>query len=56
MPYRRVSYLEQCWYIVRQKLRDLFDRDLEDPYEPVYTKQPDGATVVTWRPKEGRNE
>lgn len=51
MPYRKVGALEWCWYIVRQKIKDfLFDRELEDPYEPVYTKLPDGATLVTWRP------
>ena len=24
MPYRRVSYAEQCWYILRFKLREVF--------------------------------
>ena len=24
MPYRRVSYAEQCWYIIRFKLREVF--------------------------------
>lgn len=56
MPYRRVSYLEACWYIVRQKIRDLLGCDREDPREPVFTKLPDGTIQVTWRPKEGRKK
>ena len=55
MPFRRVSYLELGWYIVRQKIRDLlFGCDREDPREPVFNKLPDGTIKVTWRPKEGR--
>lgn len=53
MPYRKPGTLETCWYILKQGIRDLFRRD---PYEPVYTKQPDGATLVTWRPKEKRRK
>lgn len=56
MPYRRVSYLELGWYIVRQKIRDLLGCDREDPCKPVYTKLPDGTIQVTWRPKEGRKK
>ena len=26
MAYRKVGYLEQCWYIIRYWLRDLFRR------------------------------
>lgn len=26
MAYRKVGYLEQCWYIIRYKLRELFRR------------------------------
>ena len=51
MPYRRVSYLELGWYIVRQKIRDLLGCDREDPCEPVYTTLPDGTIQVTWRPR-----
>lgn len=56
MPYRKPGTLETCWYIVRQKIRDLLGCDREDPREPVYTKLPDGTIQVTWRPKEGRKE
>lgn len=24
MPYRKVGYIEQCWYIVRYKIREIF--------------------------------
>lgn len=27
MPYRRVSYLEQCWYLVLYKLRELLGKE-----------------------------
>ena len=55
MPYRKPGTLETCWYIVRQKIRDLlFGCDREDPCEPVFTTLPDGTIQVTWRPKEGR--
>ena len=56
MPYRKPGTLETCWYIVRQKIRDLLECDREDPREPVFTRLPDGTTLVTWRPKEGRKE
>lgn len=57
MPYRKVGTLEACWYIVRQKIRDLlFGCDREDPREPFFTKLPDGTIQVMWRPKEGRKE
>ena len=26
MPYRKVTYAEQTWYIIRYKLRELFHR------------------------------
>jgi len=26
MAYRKVGYLEQCWYIIKYKLRELFRR------------------------------
>ena len=26
MSYRKVGYLEQCWYIIKFKLRELFRR------------------------------
>lgn len=56
MSYRKVSYLEQCWYLLRYKIRELLGRDREDPRETVFTKLPDGTIQVTWRPKEGRKE
>ena len=57
MPYRKVGTLEACWYILKQKIRDLlFGCDREDPCKPVYTKLPDGTIQVTWRPKEGRKK
>lgn len=27
MPYRRVSYLEQCWYLIKYKIRELLRRE-----------------------------
>ena len=30
MPYRKVSYLEQCWYLLRYKLRQLLRREEKD--------------------------
>ncbi len=27
MPYRRVSYLEQCWYLIQFKLRELLGKE-----------------------------
>ena len=55
MPYRKVSYMELGWYIVRQKIKDLLGCDREDPREPVFTTLPDGTIQVAWRrPKEGR--
>ncbi len=53
MPYRKVGTLEACWYIIRRGIFEIFRRQ---PYEPVYTKLPDGATLVTWRPKEKRRK
>lgn len=26
MPYRKVGYAEQCWYLIRFKIRHLFRR------------------------------
>ena len=57
MPYRRVSYLELGWYILKQKIRDLlFGCDRADPCTPVYTKLPDGTIQVTHKEKEKRND
>ena len=30
MPYRKVSYLEQCWYLIRCKIRELLRREEKD--------------------------
>ncbi len=30
MPYRRVSYLEQCWYLIKYKIRELLRREEND--------------------------
>lgn len=30
MPYRKVSYWEQCWYLLRHKLRQLLRREEKD--------------------------
>lgn len=30
MPYRKVRYLEQCWYLIRYKLRQLLRREEKD--------------------------
>ena len=27
MPYRKVGYMEQCWYIVRYKIREVFRKE-----------------------------
>ena len=56
MPYRKVSYMELGWYIVRQKIKDLLGCDREDPREPVFTKLPDGTIQVTWRLTEKRRK
>ena len=56
MPFRRVSYLELGWFIVRQKIRDLLGCDREDPREPVFNKLPDGTFLVTHKEKEKRND
>ena len=29
MPYRKVTYLEQCWYLLRYKLRELLGKEKE---------------------------
>ena len=29
MPYRRVTYLEQCWYLLRYKIRELLGKEKE---------------------------
>ncbi len=57
MPYRKPGTLETCWYIIRQKIRDLlFGCDREDPMEPVFNKLPDGTFLVTHKEKEKRND
>lgn len=56
MPYRRVGTLEACWYILKQKIRDLLFGDREDPCKPVYTQLPDGTIQVTWRLTEKRRK
>lgn len=30
MPYRRVSYLEQMWYLIKYKIRELLRREEND--------------------------
>ena len=30
MPYRRVRYLEQCWYLVLYKLRELLGKEKDN--------------------------
>lgn len=54
MGYPRVTYLQQCMYLIKRKLMDLLDMDREDPMEPVYTKLPDGTFLVTYREREKR--
>lgn len=29
MPYRKVGYLEQCWYLLRYKIRELLRKKEE---------------------------
>ena len=29
MPYRKVTYLEQCWYLLRYKIRELLGKEKE---------------------------
>ena len=30
MPYRKVSYLEQMWYLLRYKIRELLGKEKDD--------------------------
>lgn len=30
MPYRKVSYLEQCWYLIKYKILELLRREEKD--------------------------
>lgn len=30
MPYRRVTYLEQMWYLLRYKLRELLGKEKDN--------------------------
>ena len=30
MPYRKVTYLEQMWYLLRAKLRDLLGKEKDN--------------------------
>lgn len=30
MPYRKVGYLEQCWYLIRYKIRELLGKEKDD--------------------------
>ena len=39
MPYRKVTYREQIWYIIRFKLRELFHRKKKGPM-PTKPKRP----------------
>lgn len=56
MSYRKVGTLEVCWFLVRQKLRDLLGIEQEEPMEPVFTKLPDGTFLVTHKVKEKRHD
>lgn len=53
MPYRKVGYLEQCWYIVRYKLREVLRKDdhhakkAEAPVRVSGLSQPDGQSVLS---------
>lgn len=57
MPYRKVGYLEQSWYIVKGGFKELLSgRAFKHPYKQVRTKQPDGSFLTTWEPKRRKQD
>lgn len=56
MGYPRVTYLQQCMYLIKRKLMDLLDIHREDPAEPTFSRLPDGTILVTYREKEKQHD
>jgi hypothetical protein len=48
VPYRKVGYMEQCWYIIRWKVREVFGK------EKIHAKKTETAVRVSGLPQSDR--
>ena len=48
MPYRKVGYMEQCWYIIRWKVREVFGK------EKIHAKKTETSVRVSGLPQPDR--
>ncbi len=50
MPYRKVTYLEQMWYLLRYKIRELLRREEKGAHDMIWLFAASMAALLFWIP------